>query len=48
MWKQVKIVSHSSFTATSLTPGDTYVFRVKAIGAAGGSDWSDEAVKMAP
>ncbi|MDP1590589.1 MAG: fibronectin type III domain-containing protein [Prosthecobacter sp.] len=48
VWQQVKIVTRSSHTVTGLTPGDTYVFRVKAIGSAGDSDWSDEAVKMAP
>ena len=48
VWQQVKITTRSSFTVTGLTPGATYVFRVKAIGSAGESDWSDEAVKMAP
>lgn len=48
VWQQVKIATRSSYTVTGLTPGATYAFRVKAIGSAGDSDWSDEAIKMAP
>lgn len=48
VWQQIKIVTRSSFTVTGLTSGATYAFRVRAVGAAGESDWSDEAVKMAP
>ncbi|MEZ5387411.1 MAG: fibronectin type III domain-containing protein [Prosthecobacter sp.] len=47
-WQQVKIVTRSALTVPDLTPGDVYVFRVKAIGSAGESDWSDEAVERAP
>jgi hypothetical protein len=44
----VKITTRSSYTVTGLTSGDTFAFRVRAIGSAGDSDWSDEAIKMAP
>ena len=47
-WQQVKIVTRSSLTVPDLTPGEVYAFRVKAIGSAGESDWSDEAVERAP
>lgn len=47
-WQQVKILTRRSLTATALTPGTVYAFRVKAVGSAGDSDWSDEAVERAP
>ncbi len=46
-WQQVKVSTSASFTATGLTPGKEYAFRMKAVGSAGDSPWSDEVVKMA-
>jgi hypothetical protein len=46
-WQPVKTVTKSRFTVENLTPGKTYSFRVRAIGAQGEGPWSDEAVKRA-
>lgn len=46
-WQQVKVSTSATITATGLTPGKEYAFRMKAVGAAGDSPWSDEVVKMA-
>lgn len=46
-WQQVKVSTGARITATGLTPGTEYAFRMKAVGAAGDSPWSDEVVKMA-
>lgn len=47
-WQQIKIASRPTIVVNSLTSGQTYVFRVAAVGPAGQGPWSDEAVKMAP
>ncbi|MCP5541842.1 MAG: fibronectin type III domain-containing protein [Akkermansiaceae bacterium] len=47
-WEQVKIVTAAKLKVESLVPGKNYAFRVRAVGAAGESPWSDESVKMAP
>lgn len=47
-WDLMKIVTQSSFTATGLVSGQTYVFRMAAVGPLGQGPWSDEAKKMAP
>jgi Fibronectin type III domain len=46
-WQQVKIGTTASLTATGLTPGKEYAFRMKVVGTAGDGPWSDEVVKMA-
>ena len=46
-WQQAKVSTAATVTITSLTPGKEYAFRMKAVGAAGESPWSDETVKMA-
>ena len=47
---KVGMDSKSSFTATGLTSGTKYWFRVAAVGSGTGnqSPWSDPALKMAP
>jgi hypothetical protein len=47
-WAQIKIQQKTKFTATGLTSGKTYAFRVHALGPKGDGPWSDVAVKMAP
>lgn len=47
-WTQIKIASRPSLTATGLVSGQTYTFRVAAVGPAGQGPWSDEVIKMAP
>jgi hypothetical protein len=47
-WRQIGLPTKSSFTATGLTAGSKYWFRVAAIGAAGQGPWSDQSMKMAP
>ena len=48
-WSQVKVGTKSSYTATGLTPGKRYAFRMKALGPNDlESPWSDEAVCMSP
>lgn len=46
-WTQTYIGKKSSCTATGLTSGQIYYFRVRAIGAAGPGPWSDIAQKRA-
>lgn len=48
VWTQVVVSPTTSAVATGLTPGQTYVFRVCAVGTAGQGPWSDESAKMAP
>jgi Fibronectin type III domain len=48
VWSQVTISPNARATVTGLTSGDTYAFRVCAVGTVGQGPWSDEAVKMAP
>jgi hypothetical protein len=47
-WTQTAIVTRASFTATELTSGEHYAFRVAAVGPLGQGPWSDDASKMAP
>jgi len=47
-WQQIKIASRPAITATGMTSGASYAFRVAAVGPAGQGPWSDEAIKMAP
>ena len=46
-WVQVTVTTRISCLATNLTPGTKYWFRVRAVGAAGLSGWSDPAAKLA-
>jgi len=46
-WTQCYVGKSSKCTVTGLTSGTQYWFRVKAIGAAGPSAWSDPATKRA-
>lgn len=46
-WNQIDVTSRASATATGLTSGTKYWFRVRAFGTAGFSGWSDPAQKMA-
>ncbi len=43
-----KIPTPNDYTATALTSGQRYIFRVAAVGPLGQGPWSDEAGKMAP
>jgi Fibronectin type III domain len=47
-WQQAKLSTKSRNDIAGLVSGKTYAFRIAAIGAAGQSPWSDEAVCMAP
>jgi len=47
-WSAIKTSLSATIRVTGLTPGAVYAFRVRAIGAAGAGDWSDEAVGRAP
>ena len=47
-WGHAGVSTKSSFTATGLTPGTRYWFRVAAVGTGGQSGWSDPAMKIAP
>jgi hypothetical protein len=46
-WEAVKSTTTRKVTVTGLTPGSVYAFRVRAIGTAGPSPWSDETSKRA-
>ncbi len=46
-WNQIDVTTRVSTTATGLTSGVKYWFRVRAIGTAGYSGWSEPAQKMA-
>lgn len=46
-WNQIEVTTRVSATAVGLTSGTKYWFRVRAIGTAGFSGWSDPAHKMA-
>lgn len=46
-WTQIYVGKKSSFTATSLTSGQLYYFRVRAVGTKGPGPWSDIAHKRA-
>jgi hypothetical protein len=47
-WQQAKLSTKSRNDIPGLISGKTYAFRIAAVGAAGQSPWSDEAVCMAP
>ena len=47
-WQQAKLSTKSRNDVTGLISGALYAFRMAAIGAAGQSPWSDEAVCRAP
>lgn len=47
-WEQVKVCPPAKMKVEGLTPGTSYAFRVRGVGAAGPGPWSDETVKMAP
>lgn len=47
-WVQIKLSTKSREDIPGLVSGQNYGFRMAAIGAAGQSPWSDEAVCMAP
>jgi hypothetical protein len=47
-WVQVKLSTKSRNDIPGLISGKNYAFRIAAVGAAGQSPWSDEAVCMAP
>jgi hypothetical protein len=47
-WSHAGVSTKSSFTATGLTSGTRYWFRVAAINNRGQSGWSDPAMKIAP
>jgi len=46
-WAPVTVTKRISCVAQNLTPGTKYWFRVRAVGAAGLSGWSDPAAKLA-
>jgi hypothetical protein len=46
-WTQIYSGTRATCVATDLTPGAVYWFRVKVLGAAGWSDWSDPVMKRA-
>lgn len=48
VWVQKTVLSRSRHSVTDCTPGETCVFRVAAVGAAGQGPWSDESTKRAP
>ncbi len=47
-WQKLTTTTGANYRATGLTPGTLYAFQVRAFGAAGPGDWSDEAVCRAP
>ena len=47
-WQLLKIMTQAKYLLTALVTGKEYSFRVRAVGTAGESPWSDEAVKTAP
>lgn len=47
-WVQIKLTTKSRNDIPGLISGKNYAFRIAAVGAAGQSPWSDEAVCMAP
>lgn len=48
VWTQIVVVTNGRATATGLTSGQSYSFRMAAVGAAGQGPWTDEVVKMSP
>ena len=47
-WTQIGIATSASKVISNLTSGKRYWFRVKAVGAAGESGWSEQASKTVP
>lgn len=47
-WTHAGVSTKSSWTASGLTSGTRYWFRVAAVGSGGQSGWSDPATKIAP
>jgi fibronectin type III domain protein len=47
-WTHAGVSTKSSWTASRLTSGTRYWFRVAAVGTGGQSGWSDPATKIAP
>jgi hypothetical protein len=47
-FRAIQTSTASRITASGLTPGSVCAFRVRAIGSAGPSAWSDEAVRRVP
>ena len=45
-WQQAGIFTSSRITIANLVPTTTYVFQVRAIGAAGNTEWSDPVSNM--
>lgn len=46
-WTQAELPTKSRTSLNGLTPGQRYEFRVRAVGAAGMSGWSDVVLRMA-
>jgi hypothetical protein len=46
-WNQIDVTTRTTSKASGLTSGTKYWFRVRAVGSAGLSGWSDPAQKMA-
>ncbi len=47
-WTLAAVSPNARAVATGLASGETYAFRVAAVGIAGQGGWSDESVKMSP
>ena len=46
LWQQAGIFTSSRITIANLVPTTTYVFQVRAVGAAGNTEWSDPVSHM--
>ena len=47
-WKQVDVISESSYTISRLKSGQKFRFRVSAASSGGQSQWSDSVIKKVP
>ena len=45
-WTEIALTNPRKIKVTGLTPGTTYAFQIKALGALGFGDWSDIALRM--